>query len=334
MKKILFICNYKSSGGISVQVDLLKKHLSNDGYIVDVFSTKVPNWRRLLLFFSLQHTAKKYDILHIHCCSSWGFAPAILGIAVGKLLGKRIILTYHGGDAAVFFAKYPRFVKHWFLRSDINIALSVYIGKEFEKLGVPYMIIPNVIEFDNSNYREKIVIHPQFICTRAHEELYNIPCILRAFQTVQSQLPEASLVLVGDGSQHGELVEMVKNMNLKNVVFTGRIDNNKIYDYLANADIFLSTPRIDNMPVSVLEAMNAGLLVISSRVGGIPYIIHEGETGLLFNENDDKALAVLMQWALSHQHDCIQIIHNAKHDVSKYNWEETGNKIKMLYAVE
>jgi glycosyltransferase involved in cell wall biosynthesis len=333
MKKILFICNYKSSGGISVQVDLLKKHLSNDGYIVDVFSTKVPNWRRLLLFFFLLSKAKRYNILHIHCCSNWGFAPAVLGIVVGRLLGKRIILTYHGGDASAFFVKYPKFVKHWLKRTDINIALSGYIGKEFEKIGVPYKIIPNILEFDNSNYRERIVIHPRFICTRAHEELYNIPCILRAFQTVQSQLPEASLVLVGNGSQHMSLVEMVKNMGLKNIIFTGHIDNSKIYEYLNNADILLSTPRIDNMPVSVLEAMDAGLLVISTRVGGIPYIIEEGKTGLLFDENDAMALTVLMQWALSHQKDSIQIIHNAKQDVLKYNWEKIGDKIKMIYAI-
>lgn len=330
MKRILFICNYKSSGGISVQVDLLKKHLIEDGYIVDVFSTKVPIWRRLLLFFPLRRTAKTYDILHIHCCSGWGFFPAVLGIVVGRSLGKRIILSYHGGSAAVFFAKYPRFVKYWFMRTDINIALSGYVGKEFEKLGVPHTIIPNIVELDNTHYHRRTVLNPRFICTRAHEELYNIPCILRAIKTVQRQFPAASLVLVGDGSQHECLVQMVEDLKLNNVVFSGSVDNSKVYDYLDCADIFLTSPRIDNMPVSVLEAMNSGLLVISSNVGGISYIIEDGKTGLLFDDNDDNALAKLMLWTLSHQQECIQIIHNAKLDVSKYNWEETGNKLKML----
>lgn len=333
MKSILFICNYKSGGGISVQVDLLKKNLIKDNYIAEIFSTKASAWRRLLMLFTLYRTAKTYDILHIHCCSGWGFFPAVLGVVVGRRLGKRIILSYHGGDAVAFFAKYPKFVKYWLKRTDVNIALSGYIGKEFEKIGVPYKIIPNILEFDNSNYRERTVIHPRFICTRAHEELYNIPCILRAFQTVQTQQPGASLVLVGDGSQHILLVEMVKTMGLKNVEFSGQVDNTKIYEYLNNADILLSTPRIDNMPVSILEAMNAGLLVISTRVGGIPYIIEEGKTGLLFDENDDNALAMLMYWVISHQQDSIQIIHNAKQDVSKYNWEEIDDKIKMIYAV-
>lgn len=66
---------------------------------------------------------------------------------------------------------------------------------------------------------------------------------------------------------------MVEQKGIKNICFCGHVDNCEIYSYLNKADIFISSPVIDNQPMSVLEAFNAGLLVISSNVGGVPYMI-------------------------------------------------------------
>ena len=332
MKKILFICNYRQGvGGISGQVELLQRHLREDGFIADIFSTKGSFVKRLVMSVRLHLIAKRYDVLHIHCCSNLGFLPAVLGICAGRLLRRRVVLTYHGGDADSFFSRHPGFVKRWLGRSDINIALSDFVGNVFEKFGIPYIVIPNIIDFDDRQQLERTVLRPKFICVRSHEPLYNIRCILRAFQTVQRQLPDASLILLGDGSQHDDLIKESSDMALENVSFPGRVDNTQIYEFLNKADIFLSAPVIDNMPVSVLEAMNAGLLVISSNVGGVPHMVENNKSGLLFDSDDDKQLANLMTWALSHQKESIQIIQNAKREVSKYRWENTGTKLKKAY---
>ncbi|MBO7456540.1 MAG: glycosyltransferase family 4 protein, partial [Paludibacteraceae bacterium] len=119
---------------------------------------------------------------------------------------------------------------------------------------------------------------PRFISVRHLRELYNIPCILRAFRQVQQQIPEASLTILGRGPQLEELQQYVRDNNLKHVNFAGQVPNEEMNRYLAEHDIFLSAPRVDNMPVSVLEAMNAGVLVISSKVGGVPYIIEDVRT--------------------------------------------------------
>ena len=332
MKRILLICNYRQGvGGISGQVELLQKHLRDDGYDADIFSTKGSVLKRLAIPFRLILRAKGYDVLHIHCCSNWGFLPAILGIHAGKHLKKRIALTYHGGGAELFFSKHTKLVKRWLLRPDVNIALSDFVGREFAKYDIPYTIIPNIIEFDDSQFRERDVIQPRFICVRSHEPVYNIPCILRAFEIVQQHIPDASLTFVGDGTQHQKLIKMVKDMQLANVVVIGRVNNCEIYKYLDKADIFLSAPFVDNMPVSVLEAMNAGLLVISSNVGGVPYMVENGTNGLLFNPDDEKQFADLMLWAVSHQEESIQIIRNAHQEVSKYGWKDINVKIKQVY---
>ena len=331
--KVLLICNYKPGvGGISGQVEILQRKLREEGHIADIFSTKASIIRRLLIPFRLLSVAKHYEVLHIHCCSGWGFLPAVLGISVGRILKKRIVLTYHGGGGEKFFEKHHKLAHHYLTRTNDNIVLSGFLARVFDKHQLPYSIIPNIIELDESSFRLRDTLRANYICTRAHETLYNIPCILRAFQNTLTKLPEASLTLVGDGSQHAALIQIVKDMGLRNVTFTGRVDNQKIYHYLNLSDIFLSSPTVDNMPVSVLEAMNAGLLVISSCVGGVPYMIKDGETGLLFENDNSDQLAKKMLEAVENQATVNDIIIRAHNEVKRYRWESVKEQLYTAYG--
>ena len=332
MKRVLLICNFKPGvGGISGQVEALQRHLVEEGFTADVFSCRGSAMKRLLMPFSLFRKVRHYDFAHIHCCSGWGFLPAVLGVGIAKLAGKRVILTYHGGGGSTFFAKHERLVKHYLMRTDANVVLSGFLGDVFDKYRIPYSIIPNIIELDETLYRKRLTVKPDFICIRSHEEIYNIPCIFRAFKRVQEKIPNATLTLVGDGSLHDTLVSQASSMGLDNVRFTGRVHNREIYDYLDKTDIMLSSPTVDNMPVSLLEAMNAGLLVISSNVGGVPYMIENGQTGLLFPSNDDSALAQCMLLSLENIQDTLRIMEAAHNEVKKYSWESVREPLLSLY---
>ena len=332
--RVLLICNYKPGvGGISGQVELLQRHLRAEGHEAEIFSTKGSRLWRLGLFRRLGQVAKAYDVLHIHCCSGWGFLPAVVGVTVGRWRKRRIVLTYHGGGGERFFDRHPRLVRHYLTRTDANIVLSGFLAQTFEKHQITYIIVPNMLEMETSNYRERTVLHPRFICVRSHEELYNIPCVLRAFGQLQAQIPEATLTLVGDGTQHERLVQLTAQLGLNNVTFTGRVDNREIFRYLDRADILLSAPKIDNMPVSLLEAMHAGLLVISSNVGGVPFIIRDGENGLLFRSDQAGQLAEKMAWALAHQTETKALVLQAKTDVAAYRWENIRTKLFALYGI-
>lgn len=335
---VLLICNYKPGvGGISGQVEILQRKLRSEGHTADIFSTKASVLQRLLIPFRLFSVAKHYDVLHIHCCSGWGFLPAIVGVTVGRWRKNRIVLTFHGGGGERFFDKHSHLVRHYLTRTDVNIVLSGFLAKVFDKHHLPYTIIPNIIELNEKQYRLRETLQPHYICTRSHEPLYNIPCILRALQKVLTKLPDATLTLVGDGSQHAALIQMVKDMGLQNVTFTGKVDNQEIYHYLDQADIFLSAPTIDNMPVSVLEAMNAGLLIISSRVGGVPYVVkdydddHGCGTGLLFESDNDVELAKKMLWAVEDKTMTKAITMAAHKAVQQYRWENIKDKLYTTY---
>lgn len=331
--RILFIANYKEGvGGISGQVAALQQHLREDGYTADIFSTVGSFWARLRMPIKMNRIIRNYDVVHIHCCSDWGFLPAVLGIHLAKRNNKRTILTYHGGGAERFFGRRTRLVSYFLCKTDKNIVLSGFLGSVFDRYQIPYTIIPNIIELDGSVYRKRTRLNPNYICIRSHEKIYNIPCIFKAFKLVLEKIPEAKLTLVGSGSLHNELKQQALELGLNNVIFTGRVDNSHIYSLLDQADIMVSTPTVDNMPVSLLEAMNAGLLVISSNVGGVSYIIRDLENGLLFPSNDHVALAQRMLWALENQERSLTIADSGHTEVTKYNWKSVRSKLLSLYS--
>ena len=100
-------------------------------------------------------------------------------------------------------------------------------------------------------------------------------------------------------------------------------------------DIMLSAPIIDNMPVSLLEAMNAGLLVISSNVGGVPYMVEHQKSGLLFEggepSNVIRGMTEQILWALEHQKESLKMIESAHKNVQRYSWAEVRKQLLPLY---
>ena len=347
MKNILVIANYKGSiGGISGQVEQLQNCLMNEGvselgnerYRADIFSTQGNVVRRVLKFIELIWEARKYDVLHLHGCSERGMLPIVYGVIAGKIWRKRIIVTYHGGGAEEYFSKHGAFARRWLKRADKVIVLNGYLDKVFAKYNIPCIVIPNFVDLPKIEHIEAIDAKTvRFISVRHLDELYNVGSIIRAYEKAKKKLDGASLTILGDGPQREELEQMVKRKvesgewKEDDVRFVGQVSNKEIYTYLANSDIMLSAPRIDNMPVSVLEAMNAGVLVISSRVGGVPYIIEEDKTGLLFEYNNADELAQKMIWAAEHRQEVKEMTDAAKEEVKKYSWQNIRTVLLPLY---
>ena len=330
--KILLISNFEEGvGGISVQVSMLRDKLRGEGFTCDILSTKGSISKRIKALWALLSKGRKYDVFHIHACSDRGFLPAILGINIGRLLKKRIVLTFHGGGAEGFFKRKQKLVKRYLNRTSANIVLSGFIGRVFDQYGIPYTVIPNILESDDSTFRARTEIKPKFISIRSFTETYNIKCTLKAFQAVQEKYPEATLTLLGGGPLKSELEQYVIDNHLQNVSFVGQVPNTDIYRYLDDADIMVSSSRFDNMPVSILEGFKAGLLVIASNVGGVPYMIEDGQNGLLFENKNDHQMAEKMIAAVEHPEATLQMIENAHHCLDAYKWENCREKLLALY---
>jgi glycosyltransferase involved in cell wall biosynthesis len=113
--------------------------------------------------------------------------------------------------------------------------------------------------------------------------------LIRAFARVRERIPEAHLVLVGDGPLRKDLERLATDLRASEVIhFTGY--QAEPQHYLQLIDVFALTSASEGIPQALLEASAAGIPAIASRVGGVPEVIDHGRTGILFPSGDLEAL--------------------------------------------
>src|SRR5947207_3056973 len=123
---------------------------------------------------------------------------------------------------------------------------------------------------------------PHVVVTRNLEPIYDIPTALRAFATIRNQYPDARLSVAGSGPLRGDLERVAESLHIADAVtFTGRLDNEQLPELYRSANLMLNPSTVDNMPISILEALASGIPVVSTNVGGVPFVVEEGTTALL-----------------------------------------------------
>jgi glycosyltransferase involved in cell wall biosynthesis len=118
----------------------------------------------------------------------------------------------------------------------------------------------------------------------------NHAMLLMAAQVVITKHPNAKFLIVGDGPLREELENLAAELLISdNTIFTGwRDDVNTLYQVM---DLVVFPSLTEGLPISLLEAMSHGKVVLATRVGGIPEVIHHGKNGVLIDENDPEYLA-------------------------------------------
>ncbi len=255
---------------------------------------------QLLYWPLLFRELRRADVVHVFSASYSSFVlsplPAIL---VAKLFGKPVIVHYHSGEAPDHLRRSA--LARWTLRRvDRNVVPSTFLKDVFARFGIPADVVPNTIDARRFAYRVRDPLAPRLLSTRNLEPLYNVACTLRAFRRVQERYPDATLTIVGHGSEAKRLKALSVGLGLRNVTFAGLVAPEAIHQYYDRADIYVQTPCIDNMPNSVIEAFASGLPVVATRVGGVPEILTHGVHGLLADDDDDRQIATQVAQILDH----------------------------------
>ena len=280
-----------------------------------------------LLLRELRHA----DVVHVFSASYSSFLlsplPAVL---VAKLYGKPVIMNYRSGEAPDHLRRsaVARAVLRWVER---NAVPSRFLHDVFAGFGIRSEIIPNIVDVDRFAFRRRTPLAPRVLSTRNFEPLYNVACTLRAFARVQQRYPDATLTLVGGGSQDAALRQLTATLGLQHVVFAGRVPPSDIWRYYAEADIYVQTPDIDNMPSSVLEAFASGCPVVATNAGGVPAILTDDTHGLLVACNDDDATAAAMMRLLEDQALVDRLTTAARDSCEKYRWHNVRARWVALY---
>jgi glycosyltransferase involved in cell wall biosynthesis len=246
---------------------------------------------QLMYYPLLFRELKRADVVHVFSASYFSFLLAPLpAVLVARFCGRPVLMNYRSGEAPDHLAR-SRVARTTLRSVNVNVVPSRFLQDVFAAYAIEARIIPNIIDRARFAFRERNPLRPRLVSTRNFEPLYNVACTLRAFARVQQRYPEATLTLVGAGSQDGPLRALTEELKLRRVTFAGRVPPEDIWRFYADADIYVQTPDIDNMPSSILEAYASGLPVISTGAGGVPAMLTDGVHGLLSPVNDDAHVA-------------------------------------------
>jgi len=231
------------------------------------------------------------DVVHIFSASYSSFLLAPLpAMLVARALGRPVVLNYHSGEAADHLERSA--IARAALARVASIAVpSPFLARVFARFGLPATVVPNIIDLDRFAFAERRPLRPRFLSTRNLGYPYNVACTLRAFRAIQDRRPDASLTVVGSGPDEAALRQLTVELSLTNVRFVGRVEPDRMAGIYADHDIYIQTPDIDNMPLSVIEAFASGLPVVSTEAGGMSDILQHGRQGLLTPVNDHEAIA-------------------------------------------
>lgn len=292
---------------------------------VRTVSTTLYYWLMLLWL------TPRYDILHTFSASYYSYllcaAPVIL---VAKLFGRKSILNYRSGEADDHLRNWRLTAIPIMRLADAIVVPSGYLVDVFAGFGLKAYAIYNLVELDRFKFRERKPIRPIFLTSRLLEPLYNVECVLRAFGLIQERYPEARMTVAAEGFLKPQLQQLARELKL-NAEFIGRVPFDQMPAMYDSADIYLTATNLDNMPASITECMAAGLPVVTTDAGGIPYIVTNEETCLMIAKNDHAAMAAAAIRLLENNDLTLTLTRQAREASAKFTWNSVRNEWISFY---
>jgi len=333
-KTILYIGNdLKKSTRYTTTMDTLSYLLCDTGYIICKSSSKQNKVLRLLhMCIAVVHLRNKLDYVFIDTYSTFNFYYALFTSQLCRFFKLKYLPILHGGNLPYRLKKYPKFSSLVFKNSYMNIAPSGYLKYEFEQMGFKTQLIPNIIPIADYTYKERKKIAPKLLYVRAFAEIYNPTLAIEVLKELKNTYPKAILCMIGpdkDGTLE-DVKQLINKYHLnESVEITGVLAQKEWHKKSKAFDIFINTTNIDNTPVSVIEAMALGLPVVSTNVGGLPYLIQHNKDGVLVEKNNPSEMTTEICKILEENKYSLAI--NARKKVENFDWNIVQSKwMKIL----
>ncbi len=302
---ILLVGNFHlTASGCPPVGEELGNRLRSAGWTVLTTSRVGPAAPRVLdMVATVFRRRREYSVAQVDVFSGRAFVWAEAVTEALRAAGKPYVLTLHGGNLPAFSLRYPGRVRRLLRRAAAVTAPSRYLVEELRSLRPDLLMVPNGLPLDAYRFRLRERIRPRLLWLRAFHRIYNPELALAAVARLIPDFPDLRLTMVGPDHGDGTWVATqakVGSLGLsEHVELSGRIPKADVPGRMDRADILLNTPTIDNAPVSVLEGLAAGLCVVSTNVGGIPYLLENGRDSLLVPSADPDAMALAIRRLLT-----------------------------------
>ncbi|MFA6410059.1 MAG: glycosyltransferase family 4 protein [Candidatus Buchananbacteria bacterium] len=267
------------------------------------------------------------DILHLNSSKA-----GVIGAIAGRHAKvKKIVYTAHG---FVFNEPMPGWKKIIYLLAekfsakykdaiicvsefDRQTAIKNKIASETKLVTVNNGVGP--IDFiDSKTAREKLNLPPDKIVIGTIANFYEtkgLVYLIKAAKLITEKFPDVIFRLIGFGQLENDLKAEIQRLNLSDRFFIGKVENGK--NYLKAFDYYILSSVKEGFPYAILEAMQTGLPIVATNVGGIPEMISDKTNGLLVKSADPRALAQALTSLLQDKNLAAQLGNQAKLDVEK-----------------
>ena len=222
------------------------------------------------------------DIIHAH------MGGVTFAVPWSWIKKKPLVITVHTKPEKAFRKK-----NEWMIRHSLKRVKLVAVSEDNKKrLQRYYSVDDSICEcinngIDINRFTRKEHSAFSYINVARQDENKNQKSILDSFAKVHAEFPNTKLFLIGDGPLHNSLCQDVKRMKLEDAVcIPGLTDTPE--QYYSVSDVYVQSSHREAMPLSVLEAMAAGLPVISTDVGGLRDVVKDN--GIIVEDNNPDAL--------------------------------------------
>lgn len=244
----------------------------------------------------------KPDILDAHYITTYGYLGAFSGF-------HPLVLTTWGSDILIAPKQkriHRSMVKYSLKRGDLIVCRTPFMEEEIIKLGASPDKIEHIFlgvdtakfspAFRSDEIKRELDIsnlQPLVISTRSLNPAYNVEALIKAIPLVLEEVPQAKFIIAGDGEQKEYLESLSQSLGITDSTkFVGQVPHDKVSQYLASSEVYVSTSLSDGVPSSLLEAMASGLAPVVTDIPANRLWIEDGGNGFLVPIKDTEALAV------------------------------------------
>jgi len=281
----------------------------------------------------------------VHAQSIWRGVACVLA---RKLFDIPCVVWGQGSDVYLPW-RFKKVISKFVLgNADALIALTEHMKqKMIEILGrerCDIFVIPNGIDYEffsgylrkqglstlePVNNKKKVILYVGRL-----EPVKGVRYLVEAVRIlIDKGLRNIKVLIVGDGSEKRYLEELVEKLGLEDyIVFVGRVPHDKIPEYMASADLFVLPSLSEGFGIVVLEAMAMGLPIIASRVGGLPWIIKDGDNGFLVEPRNPHEIAEKITFLLFNDDLRTYISRRNIEKAREYSWENIIKKLEKVYT--
>ena len=304
----------------------LYEALKNEGYTTYKKSGHRNKLLRLVdtLWFLIFNN-RKYKTVIVMIFGGQSFIMESLAIIAAKVLNKKIIGVIHGGAFHEFYANNKTWCKFILGLSGQVYTPAKFLKQHFEKEGFNFGYLPNFVHLDEFPLKKEKQTHTaKLLWVRSLHKVYQPELAIKAVGVLKNRFPEISLTIIG--ADKGELEncrKIVKQLHLETRInLLGFVPNNQLIKYYHNHDIFINTTLYESFGVSLMEAASAGMPIISTSVGEIPFLWENGNNIVLIDENNENALAEKIEKLLTDNNYKNMIADNGNKLAKKHEWLE------------